>query len=323
MRILLTLIIFAFCFAQASAHDPQYVYVKDFFESGRGADLNAVELETREIRPNLYALIASGGNAGSMLVSIGPDGTLVVDTMYAPIVPKIKKAILDLGGGDIDFAINTHFHFDHADGNPLLSEDGTHIVAHSKARRSMTEETKINLVKLGFIQPPYPKDSLPVMSFDKDMQMHFNGETIKLMHFAPAHTSGDAVVYFKRANVMHMGDVFNNDGYPFIDTNNGGDLDGMIKFCKEVLAVINKDTIVFPGHGEPMSYDQLSNHIGMLETVRTRISKMVEKGYSLEKVLAAKPTEDFDALYNHPSLAADPRIFIDRIYDNLTNPNQE
>ncbi|MDG2090421.1 MAG: MBL fold metallo-hydrolase [Gammaproteobacteria bacterium] len=296
----------------------EYLILEEFFNGGGGADLNAIELRTEEVAPGLYVLFASGGNAGNILVSIGDQGTLIIDSMYAPVVPKIQQAVADLGGGDIDFLINTHFHFDHADGNPLLARSGTNIVAHANARRSMVAERPIDMVNIAFLQPPYPKDTLPVITFDDHMQFHFNDETIDLHHIAPAHTSGDAIIYLRNSNIIHMGDVFNNDGYPFVDTDNGGDIDGMIEFCKSALRTINEETIVLPGHGEMLTYDDLENHITMLETVRNRIGRLIDGGNSLEEVLAARPTSDFDDKYGLPTLAGDPTIFINRIYKSLT-----
>ncbi len=316
-KLLTTLAFIAISFS-AKAHE--YFILEEFFNGGGGADLNAVEVSTEEVGPSLYLITASGGNAGNILASVGEQGTLIIDSMYAPIIPKVQQELAGFGGDDIEFVISTHFHFDHTDGNPVLARSGSNIIAHSNARRSMVAERPIDMVNIAFLQAPYPKEALPVITFDDEMQFHFNDEIFDLVHVAPAHTSGDIVIYLRNANLIHMGDVFNNDGYPFLDTDNGGDIDGMIQFCKRVLSFIDEDTGIIPGHGPMMTYQELGDHIAMLETVRDRIGRLIDAGNTLEEVIAARPTADYDTHYSrHESIAADPTIFVNRIYMNLTH----
>lgn len=308
---------FAVCSFSAQAHE--YLILEEFFNGGGGADLNAVEVSTEEVSPGLYLITASGGNAGNILASIGDQGTLIIDSMYAPIIPKVQRDLVELGSEEIDFVISTHFHFDHTDGNPVLARGGSSIISHSNARRSMVAERPIDMVNIAFLQAPYPTDTLPVITFDNEMQFHFNGETLDLIHVAPAHTSGDIVIYLRNSNLIHMGDVFNNDGYPFLDTDNGGDIDGMIQFCKSVLNLIDEDTRILPGHGPMMNQQELIDHISMLETVRDRVGRLIDAGNTLEEVIAAQPTSEYDLYYGrHQTIASDPVIFINRIYMNLT-----
>jgi cyclase len=152
---------------------------------------------------------------------------------------------------------------------------------------------------------------LPVIAFDRNMQLHFNGERIDLMHFGPAHTTGDTAVIFRGSNVVHMGDVFNNAGYPFIDSGNGGSIDGLIAFCQAVLGEINADTVVVPGHGPLTGFDNMQAYTAMLQVVRDRIAKLVATGADLEAVIAAKPTAGFDEQYG------DPALLINRAYFSL------
>lgn len=303
-KILLSIIPIA---ASFSVPAQEYVDLEGFFDT-MGIDLDTVEITSVEVGDGLYALFGSGGN---MLASIGDQGTLVVDTMFAPLVPKIRQTVRDLGSDGINFAINTHFHFDHADGNPLLARSGASIVAHSNARRSMVGEHPIDMLAVKYLQPAYPKDTLPIITFDEHMQFHFNSETIDLLHFAPAHTSGDSAVYFRNSNIIHMGDVF-NAGYPFIDAGNGGDIDGMIEFCKAILAIINENTTVLPGHGPLLAYQDMETYVIMLETVRDRIGRLIDGGNSLAEVIAAQPTSEFDERYG------DPGLLINRAYMNLS-----
>lgn len=271
-------------------------------------DFDATEIQSQEIGDELYFLRGAGGN---VVASIGEQGVLIVDSQYAPMVPKIRDTIRGLGGGAIDFAINTHWHFDHTGGNPTLGRDGTWFVAHTNSRRMMAGRHPIDLVSFAYEQLPSDAASMPVMTFDDDMQIHFNGETMELMHFGPAHTTGDTAVYFRNSDVVHMGDVF-NASYPFIDAGNGGDLDGMILFCESVLARLNENSVVVPGHGPLLGYAELADYIAMLETTRNRISDMIDAGMSLEDVLDAHPTAEFDDRYGNPAR------FVDRAYTSLS-----
>jgi len=169
----------------------------------------------------------------------------------------------------------------------------------------------INLVTMAYEQKAYGKAALPVITFDDTMQFHFNDEKIELMHAGPAHTTGDAAIIFRGSNAVHLGDVFNRSGYPFIDADNGGDLRGMIDFCQAVLDVIDENTVVIPGHGEISDYQGLKRYIAMLEDMHQVIGKMVKRGKSLEEVVAANPTKDYD------EANGDSTNFVNRAYTSL------
>jgi glyoxylase-like metal-dependent hydrolase (beta-lactamase superfamily II) len=154
-------------------------------------------------------------------------------------------------------------------------------------------------------------DARPVITYDDKMQIHFNGEQIDLMHFGPAHTTGDTAIIFRGRNAVHLGDVFNNSGYPFIDADNGGSIDGIISFCSAVRDELNEDSTVIPGHGPVTDYQALTDYIDMLKVVRDRIAGMIGEGKSLEEVIAAKPTAEFDERYG------DPGLVVDRAYTSL------
>ena len=203
------------------------------------------EITVEKVGEGLYVLFGRGGN---ILASIGEQGVLIVDDQFPDLVTANRAKIRELGGGDIDFVVNTHWHFDHADGNKVLGPEGSWIVAQANSRRMMANDNVINtVVRAPIEQPAYPADALPVATFDERMQLHFNGERIDLLHFGPAHTTGDAAVVFRGRNVVHMGDVYNNSGYPFIDADNGGELDGMIRFCEAVLEEIGTPAASQPG----------------------------------------------------------------------------
>ena len=273
-----------------------------------GWDFETAEIRTEKVTDRLHVLFGIGGN---IAVSTGENGVLVVDDQFPQMIPKVMKAIGELGGKDIDFAINTHWHFDHAEGNLVLGPQGTWLVSQRNSRDMMMGDHVVNLVTMRYAQKAYPKDALPHVTYDTTMQFHLNGEQIDLLHAGPAHTTGDTAVIFRTSNAVHLGDVFNNAGYPFIDADNGGDLTGVIRFCKAVLEEIDPQTVVIPGHGPITSREKLEAYVAMLETLRGRILELVKAGKTLEEVIAAKPTQDFDAEHG------DPTNFVDRAYASL------
>jgi cyclase len=273
-------------------------------------------LRTTPIRPekiadNFYVLFGVGGN---IVLSIGANGVLIVDDQFVPMVPKYKAAIGDLGGGKIDFAINTHWHFDHADGNQVLGAEGTAIIAHEIARQMMMKDNKVNLVSEVRNQPAYPETALPVITYDRNMRFHFNGERVDLLHFGPAHTTGDTAVIFRGHNLVHLGDVYNNAGYPFVDADNGGSLSGVIEFCESVLKEIDENSIVVPGHGPVARYQDLVDYVSMLTTIRDRVQALIRSGATLQQVVAARPTSEWDEKKGNPA------NFLNRAYASLSKP---
>ena len=273
-----------------------------------GYDFVNTEISSEEVAPGVHVLFGVGGN---VIVSIGDQGVLMVDSQFSRLMPKLQDTIASLGGGDVDLAVNTHWHFDHADGNPVLGRDGAWLVAHTNSRRMMTGARDVSYVDTTYQQPAFPAEALPVATFSDHMQLHFNDETIDLFHFGPAHTTGDAAVYFRSANVVHMGDIF-FPRYPYIDAGNGGDLYGMIRFCEQVLARLDEDSVVVPGHGPVRGYADLAAYIEMLETMASRISAMIDQGMSLEEIIAVAPSADFDERFGNPLL------FITKAYESLS-----
>jgi glyoxylase-like metal-dependent hydrolase (beta-lactamase superfamily II) len=235
-----------------------------------------------------------------------------VDDQFPQMMPKIDRALAALGSKGVDFAVNTHWHFDHAEGNLTLGPRGTWLVSQANSRAMMADSHVVNLVMWQYRQDPYPEAARPVITYDDRMQFHFNGEQIDLLHFGPAHTTGDSAVVFRGRNAVHLGDVFNNSGYPFIDADNGGGISGMIEFCSAVRDELNEDSIVIPGHGPVTDYQALVDYIDMLTAVRDRIVEMISEGASLEAVIAAKPSAEFDARYG------DPSMLINRAYTSLS-----
>lgn len=270
-------------------------------------------IETQQVANGLYVLFGEGEGviAGNIAASIGDQGVLIVDDQFPEMAPMYKESIRELGGGEIDFVINTHWHFDHADGNKVLGPEGVLIIAQENSREMMMRDNVINLVSRTFDQPAYSNDALPVVTFDDRMSLHFNGQRIDLLHLSAAHTTGDLAVIFRGDNAVHLGDVFNTAGYPFIDADNGGSLPGMIEFCRAVLAEINTDTVVIPGHGPVGNYRELADYIEMLDRIRLRIAELIQEGATLEEVQAARPTAEWD------DEQGDPSNFINRAYTSM------
>ena len=274
---------------------------------------------TQEVGEGLHVLFGIGGNIAA---SIGEDGVLIVDNMFPEMVPKVRAAIAELGGGDIDYAVNTHWHFDHAEGNLALGPAGTSIVAHDNSAAMMAKTNILNLVVTKYLQEAYPREARPAISFDDRMRLYFNGDEIDIVHAGPAHTAGDAAVIFRKHNAVHFGDVFNNTGYPFIDADSGGGIDGMIAFCQTILDEMGPNAVIIPGHGEVTDSATLQAYIDMLKTVRERVAAMITEGKSMEEVMAAKPTADFDETFGPEENSLG---FVNRVYTSLmrdmTPPN--
>ena len=267
------------------------------------------KIRIQKITDNLYLFFGLGGN---IAVSIGDDGVLIVDDQIPSLIPKIKDAIKEIGGGDLVYTINTHWHFDHAEGNLALDPNITKIISQSNARDYMSRGGIIDMVSSRINQEPYPDYALPVITYENGMTLYFNDEEIEIVHFGPAHTSGDSAVIFHNQNAIHYGDVFVTEGYPFIDVSSGGSIDGIINFLSKSLEKLKPGAIILPGHGEIANIQDVKDMISMLETVRDRISKMIDEGKSLQEVIDAKPTKDFDEKY--PDWLGN---FVNRAYASL------
>jgi cyclase len=271
--------------------------------------LRTTPITTQKLADNFYVLFGVGGN---IIASIGENGVLIVDGQYPQMVPKYKATIADLGGGKIDFVINTHWHFDHSEGNQVLGPEGAWIIAHENSREMLMKNNVVNLVTTKRELPAYPATALPVVTYDDTMRLHFNGERIDLLHYGPAHTTGDTAVVFRTHKTVHMGDVYNNAGYPFIDADNGGTLNGVIEFSSKVLAQIDSDYIVVPGHGPVADYRALADYVAMLTTIRDRMKALIDSGATLQQVTAARITAEWD------QKKGDPASFLNRSYTSLT-----
>jgi glyoxylase-like metal-dependent hydrolase (beta-lactamase superfamily II) len=249
------------------------------------------ELTSAPVRGSVHVLVMpSAGNVG---VSAGPDGAFVIDDQFAPMVPKITAAIAKLTDQPIRYVLNTHWHGDHTGGNAALGKEGYVIVAHDNVRSRMSKE-HFNAF-FNSKTPPSPPEALPVITFNDQITFHFNGDTVRVIHLAEAHTDGDAVFYFQKADVLHAGDVFVRYGYPFIDLSSGGSTAGMIAGLDAILKVIGADTLVIPGHGAVARRADVQQFRDRLAEARGRVVRLIRDGKSLEEIVAANPLADYDA----------------------------
>ena len=281
-----------------------------FYSSSSIQELGPAEIETVKVTDGVYMLMGNGGNIG---VSVGMGGVLLIDSLMPPQYEKVKAAVAEIDGGPVRFVINTHFHFDHTGGNEALRKDGAMILGHDSVRKRMQEEW--SHWALGYKIPPFPEMALPDATFNNSAVLYLNGDEIHAYHVKNAHTDTDVIVYFRKSNVVHMGDLFFAGGYPFIDVPHGGSTEGYIAALDKVIDNIDNNTKVIPGHGPLSSRAELRAYRDMVSTVRDRIFHHVEQGKTIEEVLAAKPTADYDKNY---SKQMPMEAFVRIVFDDLS-----
>ncbi|MDH3456431.1 MAG: MBL fold metallo-hydrolase [Gemmatimonadota bacterium] len=269
-----------------------------------------VQIQTVAAAPGIHMLVGSGGNIG---VSSGPDGVFVIDDQYAPLTYKIVVAIRRFSTEPIRFVVNTHWHGDHVGGNENMGELGALIVAHDNVRGRMS--VKQVMEALGRTVPASPKGALPVVTFSETTTFHLNGDELYVFHVPHAHTDGDAIIHFRRGNVVHMGDTFFNGAYPFIDLGSGGSIDGMIHAADAVLARIDGETKIIPGHGALGTRADLKAYRDVLAIARDRVTDAIAKGMTLEQAKAAKLMAEYDEAWGQAFI--NPNQFVEFVYRSL------
>jgi cyclase len=257
-------------------------------------------ISTTKLYDNLYLLQGAGGN---MAAQTGADGKLLIDSSFATAVPKIREALAALGNDPASTLINTHWHIDHTDGNEGMHAAGFTIYAHQKTRERLA--TPQTMKMMGFSLPAAPAGALPVLTFDQSMHLWHNGDSLSLEHFDPAHTDTDIYIHFHRADVLHVGDIWFNGMYPFIDEGTGGTIGGMIKAGTKALAVAGADTKIIPGHGPLGTKAQLQRFHDMLSAVHEKVAALKSAGASEQEVIAKKPTAAFDAAWGKGMMNGD------------------
>jgi cyclase len=244
-----------------------------------------VTVKTTNVNGNIYMLQGRGGNIG---VSVGTDGILVVDDDYKEVSEKVKGALKLLGSDTPRFIFNTHWHGDHTEGNLFFGKDSI-IVAHTNVRMRLSQINSI----FGSKTVPYPTNALPMITYDQSLSIHFNGEEVKTVHFANGHTDGDSVIFFKKSNVVHFGDHFFVERFPFIDLENGGNVAGFTKNIGELIKIIPADAKLIPGHGRLSTIEDLKSYHQMLVETSEVVQKMLKKNKTLEEVKKAGLPEKY------------------------------
>src|SRR6185295_12788325 len=252
-------------------------------------DLSAVQIKTTKISSNFSTLEGSGGTIG---VLSGPDGVLMVDAQYAQLTDKIVAAIKQITPSPIKFLINTHVHGDHTGGNENLGKMGVAIFSRDQLRQRLANPAP---AANGTPGTPAPAAALPVVTYDQKITFHLNGEDVEAIPIRAAHTDGDTLVRFVKNDVLMTGDYFRSLGYPNIDRANGGTLQGMIDGLAATIALSGPSTKIIPGHGEMVNRAGLTAHRDMIIAIRDKVAPLVKQGRTLEQVIAAKPTADYDS----------------------------
>jgi cyclase len=269
-------------------------------------DFAKLEIQTVKVTDGVYVLM--GGPAqGNILVSAGSDGLFLVDTMYAQMHDKIMAALATIGSQPVRYIVNTHLHGDHTAGNEAMARRGAVVISHGNMLKRMAAQ-QTNAPPVG---------ALPRLTYTDSLTLHFNGEEIQIFHPNPAHTDGDSIIYFKRANVMHVGDVPASLRYPNIGVNDGGTVEGMMAAGRLVMKVANPQTKIIPGHlGPIIGFKEIEQQLVMFATVRDRIAAAIKAGKTEQEVVASKPTQDFDD--GRLGGAITPDRFVSLVYTDLS-----
>jgi glyoxylase-like metal-dependent hydrolase (beta-lactamase superfamily II) len=253
------------------------------------------------------------GSGGNIVVLTGPDGKLLVDAGIGLSRAKIQAALDGISQAPIKYLINTHWHWDHTDGNEWVHSLGATIIAHENVLKRLSATTRVE--EWNYTFQPWPIGGRPTVTFNMEKTLKFDGETIELKGYGPGHTDGDVSVYFKKADVLVLGDIFWNHYYPFIDNGVGGGVDGMISWVNASLAGVTDKTIVIPGHGPVGNRTQLVEFRDMLVAIRENVARLKKQGKSLEEVIAAKPSASYDAKWG--GFVIDGALFTRLVYTGV------
>jgi glyoxylase-like metal-dependent hydrolase (beta-lactamase superfamily II) len=268
------------------------------------------EVTVRPLRRGVSLLEGAGGN---ILVMPGPDGNLLIDAGLAPSQARIKQALTGISAVPLKQLINTHWHFDHTGGNAWIGAEGATIVAHENTRKRLAKTTRVE--DWNFTFPPAPKAALPTVLVSQQRVMNLNAATIRMEHYAPAHTDTDLSVHFEEADIFHTGDIWWNGDYPFLDYSTGGSIDGTIRAAQATLAKVGASTIIIPGHGPAGDRSQLSEFIEVLTEIREKTAALKKRGMRLDEVVAAKPTASHDSKWAKFLINGD--LFAKLVYEGV------
>jgi len=278
--------------------------------NGAPAQEKKVEFTSFQLSDTIYMLKGAGGNVG---VSTGEDGLYIIDDQVRPVTTQLLQAIRKISDKTIRFVINTHYHADHTGGNETIGGAGAVIIAHDNIRKRMTTE-QVSIF-MGNSTPPYAKDALPVLTFNDRMSLHLNGETATAYYVANGHTDGDSIIHFPISNVIHMGDMYFNGLYPYVDLDAGGSIQGMVAAADLALSLADDSTRIIPGHGPLAVLDDLTTYRDFLQKAINNVQPLIDQGMGLQQVIAAKPTEEWDEALGKTWIT--PIQFVTFIYNSL------
>lgn len=282
------------------------------FAATQDQDFSKVQIKVAKVAGSVYMLEGAGGNIGA---SVGEDGIVIVDDQYAPLADKIQAALKGITDKPVRFVINTHYHEDHTGGNGYFQKQAT-IIAHDNVRKRLESGGAAgNGGSVHFEAKPQPKEVLPIITFDHDVTVHLNGEDIRAIYFPAGHTDGDAMIFFSKSNVVHMGDDFVTYGFPFIDVDSGGSIDGMIAGVEKVIAQVPPDVKIIPGHGPLSTVDDVRKYLDMLKGTRDVVAKALQQARTLDQMKQAKLLEPWKK-YSGDFISQD--AFIETLYNSLT-----
>jgi glyoxylase-like metal-dependent hydrolase (beta-lactamase superfamily II) len=254
------------------------------------------------------------GRGGNIAVSVGEDGVFIIDDQLKPLTDQLLAAIRQIDDRPVRFVINTHYHGDHVGGNETLGQSGSVIIAHDNIRRRMTTDQFSRF--MDSTTPAYPAAALPVVTFNDRVSLHLNGESVTAYHVPRGHTDGDSIVHFPGSNVVHMGDIYFNGLYPYIDLDGGGSVQGMIAAVELGVSLANADTRVIPGHGPLSNRAELENYHAFLVKARDNVQALIDQGLGLEEAIAARPTAEWDEQLGGVWIT--PAQWVTFIYNSLT-----
>ena len=281
-------------------------------------DFSKVQIKVTKVAGSVYMLEGAGGNIGA---SVGDDGIVVVDDQYAPMADKIQAALKGITDKPVRFIINTHYHEDHTGGNAYFQKQAP-IIAQDNVRKRLESGGTAGVGPGGsrhFEAKPQPKEALPIITFDHDVTVHLNGEDIRALYFPAGHTDGDSVIFFPKSNVVDMGDDFVTYGFPFIDVDSGGSIDGMIDGVEKVIAQVPPDVKIIPGHGPLSNLDDVRAYLKMLKETREVVATALKKNQTLAQMKQAKLLDSWKK-YSGDFINED--AFLETLYNSLTGqPN--
>ena len=275
------------------------------------AGMDTVRIQTVPLAGGVYMLLGNGGNIG---VAVGEDAVFLVDDQYAPLTQKIIDAVKAISDKPIRFLVNTHWHGDHTGGNENFGKAGVVLVAHDNVRQRMSVEQF--MARFNRRVPPSPRAALPVITFAEMVTFHLNDDDIHVVHVPNAHTDGDALVHWVKANVLHMGDTYFNGGYPFIDLGSGGSINGLIEALNGALPYVNESTKIIPGHGQLATRADLLAYRDVVVAARDAVQRHIAMNHGVDAIVAAKPTAQWDDKWGKGFIGPDD--FVRTIYESLT-----